>query len=407
MAECSGARALLGEMQAHDRVGHELDKNDGRVFLSGWNGSHPFVDEILGDLIERLSHAADSLTSYSHMDEDPELLEELGELHTVYGEGAIEPARFVPGAGSSAFLATLTQYLRRMGFEELCYIPPVYYNAIYWIRELGFNVSRVSKAAPLEEDVELTLPRRRTCLWFTDPLWFAGRPVPKSVLDQVVGWQERTGSTVVVDGTFAYMGWNGPRPEGAVRLDPQHTLRLVCPTKALALHGFRFAYTIAPSRLAVDFTDFHGRLHGASSLSDRMFAHRAVNVLRSKFPVRSLWPYVADRYERIAAAGVLGRHIRPGCGYFLFGRVPDAQNEAVALDTACFEVSGHKGHVRINLLDDTVVDYLLALPRSSNSRRKWAAPARRIEPLIDAKEQERLGCRQRNDQRRTEGDLGG
>jgi histidinol-phosphate/aromatic aminotransferase/cobyric acid decarboxylase-like protein len=355
------AAALRSVLEAHDRVGYELDKGDGRIFLSGWNGNHPFVSDMLGDLSERFLSASDRLTEYSHMDEDPDLAERLSELHSTYGEGMIESSRFVPGAGSSAFLASLLQYARRLGFHEMCYLPPVYYNAVYWMQELGFRIVRVAATAPLSADVELTLPARRTCLWLTDPLWFAGSPLASSYIDQVASWQQASGSTVIVDGTFAYMDWGGPQPARAAQLDPDRTFRLVCPTKALALHGFRFAYAIVPQAEATTFIEFHGRLHGASSLIDRMFAHRAVDVLQSSLPARTLWPYVSDRYVRLAATDVIGRHVPPTSGYFMFGEVQRANEKAVALDSACYEAASHEGYVRVNLIDDAVVEYLFSI----------------------------------------------
>jgi len=47
---------------------------------------------------------------------------------------------------------------------------------------------------------------------------------------------------VVVDGTFQYLQWAWPeRCERTSTLLRERTIRLVCPTKSLALHGIRFA----------------------------------------------------------------------------------------------------------------------------------------------------------------------
>ena len=45
--------ALLEELYAHDRVGATLEEHPERVFLSGWNGPHPYVRDMLGDVIDR------------------------------------------------------------------------------------------------------------------------------------------------------------------------------------------------------------------------------------------------------------------------------------------------------------------------------------------------------------------
>jgi aspartate/methionine/tyrosine aminotransferase len=220
-------------------------------------------------------------------------------------------------------------------------------------------VTRVGEQAPLNGHSQLRLPDRRTCLWITDPLWFAGVPLCGAVLADVGEWQRRTDSVVVVDGTFAYMEWEGPCPAGVASLDPDLTYRLVCPTKALALHGFRFAYAIAPRRDATEFMEFHGRMHGATSLVDRIFAHRAVELLGDRFPSRTLWPYVRQRVDAITASGAIRDVVTPTSGYFVFAASAAPESEVVGLGSGCFSATGHSEHVRINVLDDDVVTYLL------------------------------------------------
>jgi hypothetical protein len=46
------------------------------------------------------------------------------------------------------------------------------------------------------------------------------------MLDEIAKWQARTGSTVLVDGSFQYMPWNKAVSEASVRLDPSTTIRL-------------------------------------------------------------------------------------------------------------------------------------------------------------------------------------
>jgi aspartate/methionine/tyrosine aminotransferase len=360
----SDLELLLGEMEAHDRVGDALVEHPERIFLSGWNGSHPFVSEMVGDVLVRLGERTSLLTEYSHLDEDPELSAALSQLHQSYGEPAIAPERFAPGAGSSAFLATLLHHVTRLGFNEIHYLPPVYYNAIYWIRELRFRVSRVADRAPLDgQNPHLRLPNRRSCLWITDPLWFAGTPLSPEIIAEIGAWQSRTDSVVMVDGTFAYMEWDGPVAAPTAALDPNLTYRLVCPTKTLALHGFRFAYAITPDAAATEFREFHGRMHGATSLADRLFAHRAVSLLNDKTPAKTLWPYVRQRLDGLLAAGAFDDVLMPTGGYFVFGKPAVSSAHTVGLSSECFSTSLASEYVRVNLLDDEVVDYLLGVRR--------------------------------------------
>ncbi|MDQ3760484.1 MAG: hypothetical protein M3460_01920 [Actinomycetota bacterium] len=68
---------------------------------------------------------------------------------------------------------------------------------------------------------ELRLPKHKTLLALTDPIWYAGRKVPCEVLDAIKARQLNTGSLVFVDGTFRYMQWDGT----PVEVSAQETLR--------------------------------------------------------------------------------------------------------------------------------------------------------------------------------------
>jgi aspartate/methionine/tyrosine aminotransferase len=353
---------LLSELHAHDDMAAEASASPGRRFLGGWNGHHPFVSEFVGDVPRRLTEMRDRYTEYSHLDEDIELQTRLSNLHAdVYGEPRRAADSYIPGGGSSAFLATLLQFGRRLGHDELCYLPPVYYNAIYWVRELGFRVTRVAPHAALGcAGAVLELPPGRTLLWLTDPVWFAGVGLSPGLTEEVASWQRATGSDIIVDGTFQYMRWDRPQsPELTSALDPERTFRLVCPTKNLALHGFRFAYAIVPAQHSEDFRDFNGRLHGAASLADRLFAHQAVTVLASAEGAAPLWTYARSRLSQLVDAGALAELVPPSTGYFVFGRPDRNPGDYIGLSPACFEVSGHADYTRINLLDDDDFSFLL------------------------------------------------
>ena len=362
--------ALLSELSAHDRMESARHADPGRRFLGGWNGRHPFVAAFIGDLMAEFANSQAALTAYSHLDEDVELCTRLSELHTnTYGESMRSPESFVPASGSSACLSSLLHYARHLGHVELCYLPPVYYNAIYWIRELDFRVTRVAPSPALGGMTPdgMALPPRRTLLWLTDPLWFAGQPLGIELLDEIRKWQGATGSMVIVDGTFQYMGWDGAGPEASAGLDPDLTFRLVCPTKTLALHAFRFAYVVAPHDLAAGFRDFQGRLHGAASLNDRLFAHRAISVLAAE-GASVLWEFVKRRFGQLVSAGAFADYLPPRCGYFVFARPACDAGSFVGLSADCFEASSLDGFTRVNLLDDDDMDFLLGTCPSGSER---------------------------------------
>ncbi|MEV5000517.1 aminotransferase class I/II-fold pyridoxal phosphate-dependent enzyme [Nocardioides sp. LML1-1-1.1] len=350
---------LFSELAAHDRLGEALIEHPERVFVSDWNGDHPFMEDFLGELGEAPIGKWGSLGTYSRMDEDLGLSDAVAELHVRrYGEPGVTAQRCVTGAGATSFLTTLLMYQYLQGFREISYLPPVYYNAAWWIRRLGLGVRRVATDVDFASNVELDLPDDGGLLWVTDPVWFAGLPVRSATIDRIAEWQGRTGATVIVDGTFQYMGWEGATAEAADRLDPDLTFRLVCPTKTLAMHGFRFAYAVVPEQHSASFTELHKRLHGPAGLADRLFAHRAVEVLGSHSGALPLMDFARLRYRELVDSGAVTEAVKPETGFFLFGRPSVDASEYVAMDASCFGGQGYPGYVRINLLNPAAVGLL-------------------------------------------------
>jgi aspartate/methionine/tyrosine aminotransferase len=240
------------------------------------------------------------------------------------------------------------------GMSEIGYLPPMYYNAAWWVRRLGLSVWRAAADIDFAEESALTLPERRTLLWISDPLWFAGVSLRAETIAAVADWQRATGSTVIVDGTFQYMRWSGPTREFTSGLDPDRTFRLVCPTKALALHGFRFAYAIVPESCAADFSEFHIRLHGTSGLVDSKFAHRAVEVLAGPSGAAPLMELAQRRYLNMLHTGKVVDLVRPEGGYFAFVKLATDVDSIVGMDADCFGTSQYRNFLRVNLLNDPV-----------------------------------------------------
>lgn len=353
--------SLFAELTAHDEMSLRLAGFTDRIFVSDWNGDHPFVGELLGDFGHRSVREMGSMTTYSHLDEDPILAERLGVLHRDrYAESQSESVAFVPGAGATAFLFTLLQRQHMLGVRRLLYLPPVYYNAIWWIRALGWDVHQVLRNVDFaRQDAGLPeMPAGRSLLWLTDPVWFAGRPVRADTIASIGEWQARTGSTVIVDGTFQYMRHDGAPLERSSQLDPALTYRLVCPTKALGLHSFRFAYAIVPKADQAEFAELHSRSHGAAGLVDRAFAHHAVTVLADPERSALLPRFSEQRVEALRQADVFDELIVPEAGYFVFGR-PTRAERMVGMDQRCFGAHGMPGYLRFNVLSEPAIKALM------------------------------------------------
>jgi aspartate/methionine/tyrosine aminotransferase len=344
----------------HDDLDRLLLGGDPRVFLSDWNGAHPFVADFLGPLATTPYPEWGDLSRYSEMQYDEELSGRIVEFHRLRGETAYRVGNVVPGAGSAAFLATVSIWLsERLGGEGLWYLPPLYYNLAWWLRRLGCAVRPVARGHALDAALVLDLPRQRSVLLLTDPLWYVGRRVPASVLEQIRAWQESTGSLVFVDGTFQYLGWDDQPDELSAMLPVELTIRLVCPTKSLGLHGCRFAYLLAPGNLHADLSQLHGNLHGPASLADCAFGHRAMLVLSSEPANAALLGFVRANYHRLATSGALLDHLEPETGYFVFGRPAADPGSYLAMSQEFYELTGYPGYVRINLAKPEVVSFLL------------------------------------------------
>ncbi|GAA0682116.1 hypothetical protein GCM10010193_39780 [Kitasatospora atroaurantiaca] len=252
--------APLFEMLAwHELVEAERQQPGGRLFISDYNGGHPFVEEYLGELARTPPYRLADVTRYAGIDEDSALRSKIAELHRRHDGVEYSPGQVIPAAGSSGLLGTFSLWLTLSGIKRVHYLPPVYYKLAYFFRTFGIEPVKAAHRHAHQPDPDLRLPDERTVLIMTDPVWYAGRRVPRHLLEYIGDWQRDTGSLVFVDGTFQYMRWDGELREDSALLPAEQTLRLVCPTKYLSIHGYRCARNdaVPPS----------SSRHGSGSLS--------------------------------------------------------------------------------------------------------------------------------------------
>lgn len=349
---------LFATMAHYERI--EVERRDPRrrLFISDYNGGHPFVEEYLGALATASPLELGDVTSYAGIDEDLRLRARIARLHRADDGADYGSEHVVPSGGSSALITTLCTWLMLAGWSEVHYLPPVYYKFAFLFDRFGIEPRPVADAHAFEPGFALRLPPRRTVLVLTDPIWYAGRRVPADVLDGVRRWQERTGSLVVVDGSFQYMRWDGGRAERSARLHPDLTLRIVSPTKYLSLHGYRCAHLLAPASVRDELADLHLNLHGDVTLADRLFAHRACDVM-SGTGNGELVALMRASHRRLVDAGALTEHVAVETGYFVFGRIRRPHEDFLCLYAPSFELAGHRDYVRVNLLNGPALDALL------------------------------------------------
>jgi aspartate/methionine/tyrosine aminotransferase len=256
--------SLFRMLDLHEAVERERQRPGGRLFVSDYNGGHPYVADYLGPLADTPPYLLGDVTRYSAIDEDRALRTKIATLHGTYDGVEYGPDQVIPAGGSSSVL-----------------------------------------------------------------------------------------------GTFQYLRWDGGLgEESAAALAPELTLRLVCPTKYLSVHGYRCAHLLVPERLREPLADLHINLHGDVTVADRLFAHRAADLMLDGEGNRRLVEHVRANHQRLVGSGALPAAEPVETGYFLFARPAAPADRLLALDQRYFELTGHDGFVRINLLNEPALQGL-------------------------------------------------
>ena len=359
--------SLFGIMPWHEALDRQLHESHDRTFISDYNGGHPFVAKYLGDLSRHATLQLRDVSAYPQIDEDLALKDKITRFHRAYDGVDYAPDSILPGGGSSSYISTLLLWLNLSGSSDLLYFPPLFNSFAYFVKRLGLRPTRLAVSHAFEPGFQLSLPDRKTVLVFTDPVWYAGRRVPRALYAQIKDWQVATGSIVIVDGTFQYMSWDGTKREDSASLLAGQTIRMVCPTKFLAIHGYRFAYLLMPERLYEEISELHISLHGEVAASDSLFAHRAIDVMLAEGN-RELIDHTQANYRRLIDAAAVDQPIQPQTGYFLFARPGISRDSYHAMTQEFFELTGYPAHARINLLSEKAIDRLSAV-QSARTRR--------------------------------------
>jgi len=324
-------------------------RNDRDSFLSDWNATHPFVDEFLGPAladVEPRSSAGD----YIYLDERPAIIQALLDLHEKLESLSLDATNVLAGPGSSSILAAFALWLAQRGSRQIYYIPPLYHTLHFFLAMLNITAIPISRKQVFETGFDMNLPTESTILLLCDPIWYAGKRVPFETIAAISLWQEQTDSLVFVDGSFQYLQWYGTRAEHTSMLNTERTFRLVCPTKSLGVHSFRFSYLLHPGRFHEELVFLYESLVGSVSVGNLTFARRALHVLSSDRTNRSLTDFLKTTYQELLERGYLRTQITPDCGYYVFAIPTVEVDRQIAMGEEYFELTGYAGHVRINLM---------------------------------------------------------
>jgi histidinol-phosphate/aromatic aminotransferase/cobyric acid decarboxylase-like protein len=320
-------------------------------FLSGWQCVNPW-SETVQKRIDDVRLTIDG-SKYHYFDDDKMVERGLSDLHQ--DVDGVVPQSVLCGEGASSLIFTFCAWLRQMSVSEVFYVPPLYFTFHYALRLFGIRARPIAGKHSFEAEVVWNLPCVAVVLLVCDPIWYAGMPLDEAQVARLIDWQRKTGSTIIVDGSFQYMRWDGTSHEPTAHLDPDRTIRLVCPTKALAVHGYRFAYATMPALWRKELSVMHSNGYGSVAADNIAFAKAAVSLLREGHVRASLMKLASSRHRTFRASGTIAADWQPGCGYFIFERITSSlPADAPLMDGSFFEQRRYEDHVRINLLSPSI-----------------------------------------------------
>jgi aspartate/methionine/tyrosine aminotransferase len=265
------------------------------------------------------------------------------------------PQAIVCGAGSSTLIFTFCAWLASNGYREVFYLPPLYFGLHFALRLFGIRARAVSGRHPYEPDFTINLPNERSILIVTDPIWYTGLSLDVQLVTVIRKWQKRTSSNVFVDGSFQYSRWDGVKDEATASLDPMLTVRLICATKMVAAHGFRFSHALLPSALLEEYRHIYSNIFGSASLESIAFGRAAIKIMSRGRISENLMQLASSRHAKLRRMGTITSELNPSCGYFVFEKIcRKLPAQTLLMDGKYFEQKRYAGYFRINLLSPSI-----------------------------------------------------
>lgn len=261
-------------------------------------------------------------TQYTFPDSDQTLNKAIEEFHVE--EGLPRDSFIVFNTeGSTPMISSVILWAYKMGFKKIYSIFPLYFTIHKMCDVLEMDILPCNTDLTHDNFGELSLPHHKSFLIITDPIWITGRHHSTDVFKQLAEWQNETASVVFVDASFSYMDWGTPvKKEPAILLNPNLTMRLVCPTKSLCLQGIRFSYLLCPEAFSKEIA----RITVANIGSSCFFSHS----LRKRLFTEMVKPepnpvgvFASERYDLLKdlydEKGL--DYIVPDCGFFMFAHL--------------------------------------------------------------------------------------
>ncbi|MBO0784330.1 MAG: hypothetical protein J2P37_36470 [Ktedonobacteraceae bacterium] len=344
----SGARELL---DAHHKLDHESRNRGGRVFISNWYCEHPFADSVLSTGYSPTLTARELLPYYFQND-DHRLHAQIADFHESKGEGRLKTDNIFVTAGLSPLITAQILLLKRRGVKRIFYVRPLYYTYYFLAETLGIELVPLNSDPLLNDSIAVRLPHEHAqYLLLCDPVWYLGRNISHASIDAIRSWQLSTGGVVLVDGAFQYQRWTGnDQPEPTYRLVAKQTIRNMCPTKAVAVHGVRFAYAIVPPEWREELRYCYANTSGSGAAFDKSAASSIMRWLNGSNSNTPLLDYIHRRYDSLTRHSYIVDSIGAAASYFIFVSVPVPADQLITMDQRFFDATCYPGQVRLNLL---------------------------------------------------------
>jgi len=333
-------------LDKHRTLDHSIRDEKGKVFISDWYCYHPFIEEFT-DGIEITSQQKQDYVFYS---DDEELASLISQMHKKFDKKSYNISEILPGDGSTPFISAFCLWLLKNDIKEVYYVPPMYYTFYYFLEIFKIKAKPVSGQQVYEKNVSLNLPQKTTVLIICDPVWYVGQSIKKDFIKQIDKWQKQTKSFIFVDGSFQYMQWSNNRYEETSIFDNEYTFRLICATKFLALHGYRFSYLLLPSKFYEEMLYLYANNVGSTNAYNPVFAKKAISIMLQKNSNIKLTKFIKSIYNELISNNSVQTEITPNCGYFMFGEVIKNIDTFHSMTQEYFEQKKYPNYARINIL---------------------------------------------------------
>lgn len=339
-------------IQQYEKLTFEQEAGDSGNMVSGWQCDNPFVDDFL--LQVRRRSAKMNYKRYLYFDEDEKLLNKISNLHLKL-DGKT-PENVLCGSGSTALLFAFITHLKNLGVKKVFFIPPIYFTIIPALQRYDIKVEAVANLQPYEKGFELNLPKEKNSfLLISDPIWYSGTKMSFDLMQEIIQWQQKTSSFIFVDGSMQYLSWDKKTEESSSKLNPSLTFRLLCPTKQLAVNGFRFSYLLIPELHYRKLAWTYANIYGAASAESIAFAYESIKQLSNRKLSQRLLNLAIERHSTLRAKGIIESDIVPNCGYFVFEKInKKLPKKHLAVNGSYFDQKNFPAYTKINLLSPSI-----------------------------------------------------